>query len=114
ARLEPDQKAGRTGDVADAAARTDSRDACGLLWHALGHVRERRGLVKVSGLYFEMAEGLLNPERNAFELAECLIGRSRIVFQNRSKYSDAERSSARARVNEARALLAPLPDPEAR
>jgi hypothetical protein len=113
ARLEPDGKTRRTGQVADAAARMQSRDARGLLWYALGHIRERRGPVKVSGPYFATAADLLDPDRTPYEVAECLIGQARIVFQNRGRHSDDDRAAARARVEQARSLLVSLSHKEA-
>lgn len=109
-RLEPgDDGAASTGEVARAALHLHPASAVGLLWYGLGHIRERRGPVKVSGPYFEQAEAHLDAGTQPFEVAESMIGRARIVFQNKKKYANGQRREARDLVTDARRLLAPLP-----
>jgi hypothetical protein len=53
-----------------------------LAWHGLGHIRERRGPVKASQVFFERARPHLDGDRHPYAAAETEIGLARIVFQN--------------------------------
>jgi hypothetical protein len=108
ARLEPgssDNAAG-TSDEAVRAASEPGIEA-GLLWYGLGHIRERRGPVKLSASHFEKAVDDLDDARYPYEVAESLMGIARPRFQNKSSSND-QLTEARANVDRARRLLEPL------
>ncbi len=111
-RLEHGDEAGEPGDVPRAAASADPSTA-GLLWYNLGHIRERRGPVAGSDPHFDKALQLLDPEQYPCEVAESMIGRARVVYQNAQSSAD-QLTQARAQVAAARDLLAPLADSSAR
>ncbi len=85
----------------------------GLLWYGLGHIRERRGPVATSGKHFARSVAALDGREFPFAVAEGLIGLARPVFQDK-KSSNAALEAARAQVEQARQLLAPLPEDDAR
>lgn len=101
------------GDVPRSAEIMTTPAKAGVLWYSLGHIRERRGPVAASGPHFERALQDLNPGAYPYEVAESLIGRARVVFQNDSSSAD-QLAEASGRVTEARDLLAELDDPSAR
>jgi hypothetical protein len=107
------EETGTLGDVPRAVDLMTDRARAGLLWYGLGHIRERRGPVAASGPPFERTLLYLTPEAYPYEVAESLIGRARVVFQNDSSSPD-QLAEARERVTEARGLLAELDDPDAR
>ena len=96
--------------VADTSPRTHQ---AGLLWYGLGHIRERRGPVAISAEHFARSVAALDASEFPFAAAEGLIGQARPIFQNK-KSSNAALEAARAQVERARQLLAPLPEDDAR
>ncbi len=112
-RLEQGEKRGEPGDVSRAADVLAEPARAGLLWYHLGHIRERRGPVSASDAHFETALRHLEHGSHPFEVAESLIGRARVIFQNGQSSND-QLAEARALVDQGRELLAPLPDYEAR
>jgi hypothetical protein len=112
-RLEQGEKPGEPGDVSRAADVLAVPARAGLLWYHLGHIRERRGPVSVSDAYFETALRHLDRGSHPFEVAESLIGRARVIFQDGQSSND-QLAEARALVAQGRDLLAPRPEYEAR
>jgi hypothetical protein len=111
ARLEGSEDGRKTVDLA-AETLPDAYQA-GLLWYGLGHIRERRGPVAKSGEHFARSVATLDGGEFPFAVAEALIGQARPVFQDK-KSSNAALEAARAQVERARQLLAPLPEDDAR
>lgn len=103
---------GIPGEVTRAAVALSDDHRAGLLWHGLGHIRERRGPVGLSDEHFERALARLDRGSAPFEVAECLIGRARLVFQR--KRDPAELVRARQQTEDGQQLLANLAKPEAR
>ena len=112
-RLEQGEKPGAPGDVARAADVLADPASAGLLWYHLGHIRERRGPVSASDAHFEAALRYLDHGSHPFEVAESLIGRARVIFQDGQSSND-QLAEARVLVAQGRELLAPLPEYEAR
>jgi hypothetical protein len=106
-RLERGEVAGEPGDVARAVAFLADVRRSGLLWHGLGHVRERRGPVSESAPPFAAAAGMLDPAAYPFQVAECLIGQARVVYQ-KGPATNAELIAAREMVEDGRRILEPL------
>ncbi len=101
------------GEAEQAAAVLDDPSLTGMLLYGLGHVRERRGPVAMSGRHFRRAAAHLDQFRYPYEVAESLIGRARIVFHS-GKSTSEELAEARNEIAEGRGLLDPLPDVNAR
>lgn len=112
-RLEGGKADKEPGDAARAADFLASRSDTGLMWHALGHVRERRGPVSASVPFFAKVEKELDGMEYPFQVAESLIGQARPVFQNKKSTND-ELAAAREKVEAGRRLLEPLSAGEAR
>lgn len=89
------------------------RPAPGLLWHGLGHIRERRGPVLASREPFARAVETLDPASYPYEVAESKIGLARVIFQD-GRSTDAGLEAARDMAREAQSLLASLAHKEAR
>jgi len=104
---------GTSGEVSRAARVQADRHHAGLLWHGLGHIRERRGPVDISDEHFRRALELLRPLRSPFEVAECMIGRARLVFQ-RKPPDTALLAKARRDTEDAQELLTGMSEPDAR
>lgn len=102
-----------TGEAARAAEYLRDVSSGGLLWHGLGHIRERRGPVPDSGPPFERALQDLEPVQYSYQVAEAIIGLARIANQARNP-SDESLTQARAAIGRARELLATLGDVQAR
>ncbi len=100
-------------DLQRAAQDSSDRRGVGLVWHGLGHIRERRGPVADSGELFVTALKYLDESRDPYEVAEAQIGLARIVFQARAPRAE-EMQAAQQRILSARRLLAPLELTEAR
>jgi hypothetical protein len=112
-RLERGGAAEEPGDVARAVAFIADANRSGLLWHGLGHVRERRGPVSESASPFAAAARMLDPAAYPFQVAECLIGQARVVYQ-KATATTAELIAAREMVEDGRRLLEPLADTDSR
>jgi hypothetical protein len=112
-RLEREGEPGEPGDVPRAGSIISDPSGTGLLWYDLGHIRERRGPVAASDPHFDQALRHLDPGAYPYEVAESLIGRARVVFQNDQSSLD-QLAAARERVAQARRLLAPLEYRDAR
>lgn len=106
-RLERGAEEEKPGEVETASMLLADRSRPGLLWYGLGHVRERRGPVSMSGPHFAQAVQDLDRDKYPFEVAESLIGQARVVFQN-SQATTEQLAEARATAEEGRRLLAPL------
>jgi len=102
-----------SGEVTKAVQVLADEQAAGLLWHGLGHIRERRGPVDISDEHFQRALKLLNHDSSPFEAAECLIGRARLVFQ-RKPSNTALLVKARQDTEDGQELLAGMSEPDAR
>jgi hypothetical protein len=113
AEQKPEEGDGSRGDVARAAGCLTDPSGPGLLWYDLGHVRELRGPVAASGPHFEQALRTLDRGMYPYEVAESLIGRARVVFQNPQSSAD-QLAGAQDWLTEARDRLAPSEDPDAR
>ena len=95
------------GEADRAAAVLGDRSRSGMLWYGLGHVRERRGPVAMSGPHFRCAVADLDQSRHPYEVAESLIGQARIVFQS-NKSTAEQLADARNAIAEGRRLLESL------
>jgi len=104
---------GTSGDVIRAAPVLADEQRAGLLWHGLGHIRERRGPVETSDKHFQRALDLLDHDSSRFEVAECLIGRARLVFQRKPR-DTALLVKARQDTEDAQELLAEMSEPDER
>ena len=111
ARLEAGDAERAVRELADGPA--DGRPAPGLLWHGLGHIRERRGPVRDSSAPFAAALAGLGEARYPYQVAESLIGVARVTYQNGGA-SVPELEGARAQTERARELLAASRDTQSR
>ena len=108
-RLEEDPETGEPGDATRAAGFLADGGRAGLLWYGLGHVRERLGPVSASEAPFATAARALDATVYPFQVAECLIGQARVVYQ-RGPATNEQLMAAREKVEQARRLLEPLTD----
>ena len=107
ARLETDAVEQAVRELASLPAA--GRPAPGLLWHGLGHIRERRGPVRDSAAPFAAAIATLDAGGYPYQVAESMIGVARVTYQNGGA-ADQELRDARAQIERARELLASLRD----
>jgi hypothetical protein len=112
-RLEGTEPGSMPGDVHRAAGVLTDPERAGMLWYALGLIRERRGPVRQSGAHFAAAEKILNPAQNPAELAESLIGQARVTFQD-GQATVGELREARATAEKGQDLLGSVAGVEAR
>ncbi|MGH3422611.1 MAG: hypothetical protein ACRDOD_23805, partial [Streptosporangiaceae bacterium] len=112
-RLEGGQDAREEGEAARAAGMLPDGLSRGLLWHGLGHIRERRGPVRESAPHFWRALAELDREKCPYQVAEAMIGLARVTYQD-PRSTNEELTQARASIEPARVLLAPLSDDTAR
>jgi hypothetical protein len=110
-RLESDAKTEEPGEVAKAVGFLTDGRRDGLLWHGLGHVRERLGPVSASAAPFAEAVRRLDASAYPFPAAECLIGQARVVYQ-KGPAANEELVPAREMVENGRRILDPLTDTE--
>lgn len=118
ARLERGADPDLPGEAARAADQLirhpgPGRPAPGLLWHGLGHIRERRGPVRDSGQPFRRAVDTLDPDQYPYQVAEAQIGLARVIYQE-GRSTIAELDEAREMTRKARDLLASRRDLDSR
>lgn len=113
ARLEHGAARDDPGEVAQAADHLADQSRCGLLWHGLGRVRERRGPVRQSAPHFRAAVALLSRVSYPAEVAESMIGQARVIYQT-GPAANEQLVDARDVAGEARRLLEPLTGREPR
>jgi hypothetical protein len=101
------------GELEQATGSAGDGRVTGLAWHGLGHIRERRGPVSLSGAAFRTALDHLDPVTHPYETAEAMIGLTRIAFQA-SKFDQGALLEGQARIGPARELLAQVPGVDAR
>lgn len=83
----------------------EGRPVPGLLWHGLGHIRERRGPVRDSKAPFAAALATLDEDRYPYQVGESQIGVARVTYQNGAA-TEAELQEARIQTDQAQELLA--------
>jgi hypothetical protein len=93
------------------AATPPSRTG-GQLWHAVGHIRERRGPVALSAQHFGKAMSMLDEHDDPSAYAECLMGVARAAYQ--TSKDPAKLRVAREQADRAAVLLQPLIDRDSR
>lgn len=113
ARLEHGAGTSEPGEAARAAQTLADHSRRGLIWYGLGHIRERRGPVSASLPPFRRAAESLDPADYPFQTAESLIGQARVIYQA-SSATNEQLETARGIAEDARRLLEPLTEAEAR